>query len=179
MNEEYKEYLKSNDWKEKRARELSGKRFCGICGAPTVDIHHLKYRSLFDVELSDLRRMCRRCHSLAHDLYCQRKIIFKNDNHQSRWVLIKSAVKKGTWDFEDKHVYAHVALTAASSFWHFNLAYRKQCFPDVVIKDFREFSRITSVPRPLDIPHQPMAKINGELYLVISDFRYDSDCHVL
>jgi hypothetical protein len=69
-------------------------------------------------------------------------------------------------------------LDRASIFLHFNLAYRKQAFPDVVIQDFRESSRITSVPGPLYIPHQPVAKINGEFDLIIPDFRYYSDCHV-
>jgi hypothetical protein len=65
---EYREYLKTEDWQAKRERKLSRKKTCGICAAPIVDIHHLNYKNLFDVEMADLRRMCRRCHFLAHDL---------------------------------------------------------------------------------------------------------------
>src|SRR5947207_11462730 len=71
-----------------------------------------------------------------------------------------------------------VAFTAASSFRQLNLAYRKQAFSDVVIQDFCEASRIAPIPGPLCIPHQPVAKINGEFNLVIPDFRYYSDCHI-
>ncbi len=91
---EYKEYLRTEDWKNKRDDKLTRKTRCGICAAENVDIHHLNYRNLFDVSLSDLRRMCRRCHFLAHDLYKAGRFRFKSENHQSRWCTIKNAVKK-------------------------------------------------------------------------------------
>jgi hypothetical protein len=91
---EYREYLKTEDWQAKRDRKLSRKKLCGICAAPIVDIHHLNYKNLFDVEMTDLRRMCRRCHFLAHDLHKIGKILFTSTNHHSRWAIIKSAVKK-------------------------------------------------------------------------------------
>jgi len=90
----YKEYLNSQDWKGKRATKMARKTSCGICGSTDqVDIHHLNYRNLLDVEMRDLRRMCRRCHFLAHDLFAQGKIRFTSDDHNSRWQLITNAVK--------------------------------------------------------------------------------------
>ena len=90
----YKDYLKSEDWKTKRATKMARKARCGICGSTEqLDVHHLNYRNLVDVEMSDLRRMCRRCHFLAHDLFREGKIRFTSDNHNHRWQLITHAVK--------------------------------------------------------------------------------------
>ena len=91
----YKDYLNTTDWKNKRKAKRKKKNRCGICGSQDlIDTHHLNYKNLFDVELSDLRLMCRRCHFLAHDLHRAGKIIFKSTNHHSRWVIIKGQVKK-------------------------------------------------------------------------------------
>ena len=94
--ESYREYLKSDDWQAKRELKRSKHQWrCGICGATDrIDIHHLNYRNLTDVEMSDLRKMCHRCHILTHELHKAGKIIFKSTSHQSRWTIIKDAVKK-------------------------------------------------------------------------------------
>lgn len=90
----YSEYLKTDDWKEKRKNKLSKKKLCGVCADPVVDIHHLNYRNLLDVQQSDLRRLCRRCHFLAHDLYKAGAFRFRSTNHLSRWNSLKNAVKR-------------------------------------------------------------------------------------
>lgn len=91
----YKEYLKSEDWVQKRRLKRRKRLRCAICAATDeLDIHHLNYRNLYDVQQSDLRRLCRRCHFLTHKLYKEGKIIFRNDNHHSRFAIIKCAVKK-------------------------------------------------------------------------------------
>ncbi len=64
-------YLKSDDWKTLRAAKLSAQNFrCQICGSisPSNDVHHVKYRNLFDVEPQDLRVLCRSCHDQVHEL---------------------------------------------------------------------------------------------------------------
>ena len=96
---EYKDYLKTNDWHKKRLEKLcrSGgtKRRCAICGSVyNLHIHHLNYKNLFDVSQTDLRILCKRCHFLAHDLYKQGLIVFRGNNHHSRFAITKSAVKK-------------------------------------------------------------------------------------
>lgn len=92
----YKEYLASEDWKQKKHLKRSkSKNRCAICGdTENLDMHHLNYRNLTDVVPSDLRRLCRRCHFLGHRLYKEGKFKFKNDNHHSRLAIFKSAVKK-------------------------------------------------------------------------------------
>lgn len=95
----YQQYLQSEDWKQKRNLKRSKKLRCAICshtgnrGNP-IDVHHLNYRNLHDVQQSDLRKFCRRCHSLTHELMKQGKIVFRSDNHHSRFAIIKTAVKK-------------------------------------------------------------------------------------
>ena len=95
MNSAYQGYLKSEDWLTKKYLKKLRTNRCAICNATeNLDIHHLNYRNLVDVQLSDLRVLCRRCHFLAHDLHRAGKIRFKSDNHNSRFALIKNAVKK-------------------------------------------------------------------------------------
>jgi len=61
------EYLKSAHWKQLRAAKLSRNPVCEICGtARHVDVHHLRYRSLYDVTLEDLKTLCRWHHSAEH-----------------------------------------------------------------------------------------------------------------
>jgi hypothetical protein len=90
---DYKEYLQSEDWKSKR--RAKNPRRCGICASTErLEVHHIHYRNLVDVEMSDLRTLCRRCHSLYHSLEKAGKIKFTSDSHHSRFAIIKHAVKK-------------------------------------------------------------------------------------
>lgn len=64
-------YLHSAHWLELKVAKLSahGKR-CGRCTRTTsLQIHHKEYRSIYDVELSDLEVLCRECHTKAHKLF--------------------------------------------------------------------------------------------------------------
>lgn len=59
-------YLNSPHWKELRQRKLAEKPNCELCGGTATDIHHVKYKSIFDVELHDLVSVCRPCHDGIH-----------------------------------------------------------------------------------------------------------------
>ena len=92
---DYGEYLKTEDWANKRYFKRLKRNNCGICNAKkNLDVHHLNYKKLYDVEQTDLRVLCRRCHFLAHDLQKAGKLVFKSTNHHSRFALLKIAVKK-------------------------------------------------------------------------------------
>jgi hypothetical protein len=94
MNARYQEYLESPHWKKTRGRKRSRVRACGICGSTSgLDVHHLNYRQLLDVGMSDLRVLCRLCHTLAHVLYARGVFRFSSTNHLHRWELLKNAVK--------------------------------------------------------------------------------------
>lgn len=94
--EEYGKYLKSEHWEEiKRSKTAKGKKRCSICATETqIDLHHLNYKKIFDVQLEDLRWLCRRCHFTAHELINNGTLIFYSENHHSKFALTKIAVKK-------------------------------------------------------------------------------------
>ena len=61
-------YLKSDHWKalRKLALHTHGKK-CHKCSkAVRLDVHHLNYRNIFDVEVTDLQILCRPCHKAEH-----------------------------------------------------------------------------------------------------------------
>ncbi len=63
-------YLKSGHWKTLRAsRLIKSDNVCAICSnrSPSNDVHHVQYgRSLWKVSVSDLRVLCRKCHTDVH-----------------------------------------------------------------------------------------------------------------
>lgn len=59
-------YLHSDHWRELRARKLANNPRCQRCGAKAGDVHHRRYRSIFDVQLRDLESLCRKCHKAEH-----------------------------------------------------------------------------------------------------------------
>lgn len=61
------EYLLSDHWKALRSEKLKRNPFCERCGRKGRDVHHLRYRNLFDVLLSDLETLCRKCHKKEHE----------------------------------------------------------------------------------------------------------------
>lgn len=95
MNKSYQSYLKSSDWKLKRGIKRKKRNNCAICSSKNnLDVHHLNYKKLKDVEQLDLRVLCRRCHFLAHDLIKQGKIKFKSSSHHSKFATLKNIVKR-------------------------------------------------------------------------------------
>jgi hypothetical protein len=61
-------YLKSEHWHELRSRALETHgRKCHNCSATRkLDVHHIRYSSIYDVEVTDLQILCRTCHDKAH-----------------------------------------------------------------------------------------------------------------
>lgn len=61
-------YLHSEHWSDLKARKLSANPECQRCGSKfRLDIHHVNYRNIFDVELSDLLTLCRGYHDKEHE----------------------------------------------------------------------------------------------------------------
>lgn len=66
-----KVYLKSDHWRGLRNAKLAERGAkCELCGyqSPHNDVHHLRYRKLYQVSLMDLRVLCRVCHDETHKL---------------------------------------------------------------------------------------------------------------
>lgn len=63
------EYLKSEHWKDLRISKLASvDATCARCKTRDLsnDVHHVRYRNLYDVEMLDLIVLCRHCHDLVH-----------------------------------------------------------------------------------------------------------------
>lgn len=80
------EYLKSSHWEQLRTKKLSRtKGKCAICGNAARDVHHLDYKSIFDVSTIDLRLLCRACHNDCHKLIKQGVLHHKWQPPETRW----------------------------------------------------------------------------------------------
>lgn len=68
--EAYQEYLKSDEWRERRGRRLQlsdGK--CEVCGSVKgLEVHHITYDRIFNEHMEDLMVVCYRHHRTAHNL---------------------------------------------------------------------------------------------------------------
>lgn len=65
---EYREeYLKSDEWKTLRSQVLDTKPLCQCCQKNIAsDVHHMVYRNIVDVKITDLLPVCRGCHEYIH-----------------------------------------------------------------------------------------------------------------
>lgn len=65
----YHNYLRSNEWVEKRDRVLKRDNYtcqsCLIC--PADDVHHLTYEHKFEEFCFELISLCRDCHKRIHN----------------------------------------------------------------------------------------------------------------
>lgn len=70
-----KEYLQSDHWKNLRLHKIMANPCCQRCSSTvSLDVHHLNYRNLYDVQLDDLETLCRGCHLLEHDREEKKKV---------------------------------------------------------------------------------------------------------
>jgi len=61
------DYLKSEHWKDLRAKKLQLNPVCEKCGSnKRVEPHHLIYKNLHDICVEDLMTLCRICHEELH-----------------------------------------------------------------------------------------------------------------
>lgn len=68
---DYKEYIKSEEWKHKRKEVLERDKFkCRLCGAKGTEynlhVHHNSYNNLGNEPLEDLITLCKECHEIYH-----------------------------------------------------------------------------------------------------------------
>ena len=69
--DEYREYLKSDKWKQKatRKRKQAGNK-CQLCnkGTLTLHVHHRTYENIYKEKLADLIVLCEKCHEKFHGI---------------------------------------------------------------------------------------------------------------
>lgn len=74
MNDRYREYLLSDEWKSIRLTIIEDREQCERCGSDyKLQIHHKNYDNIFNELDSDLELLCKRCHLLQHNLLKPRK----------------------------------------------------------------------------------------------------------
>ena len=61
-------YLKSDHWKNLREIFfITHAKKCRKCGSKNkIDVHHINYKFIYDVLVSDLEALCRTCHKKEH-----------------------------------------------------------------------------------------------------------------
>lgn len=66
--DEYREYLKSDDWRERRKELMEEADWCcSSCGEKATQLHHLSYGNLGEEELEvDVVALCNNCHKEIH-----------------------------------------------------------------------------------------------------------------
>ena len=65
---EYVDYLKSDDWRERRKELMEeAEKLCSKCGEKATQLHHLNYDNLGEEELDeDVIAVCKDCHDEIH-----------------------------------------------------------------------------------------------------------------
>ena len=65
---EYIEYLKSNEWKERRKHLMEQADWiCSKCGKKATQLHHISYDNIGEEELDDdVIALCKDCHDEIH-----------------------------------------------------------------------------------------------------------------
>ena len=103
--QQYAEYLKSADWKAKKKRKYAKcNHRCAVCGATErLDVHHMNYRQIYDVKNTDLRILCRECHSAIHRVIKSGKLAlgreyitykeFLQRSHHSQFAIMKTSIR--------------------------------------------------------------------------------------
>jgi 5-methylcytosine-specific restriction endonuclease McrA len=65
MDDNYKTYLRSAEWREKRKQFLEEVDYeCEECGEKATQIHHLNYDCLGEEERDDVQILCKECHEI-------------------------------------------------------------------------------------------------------------------
>jgi hypothetical protein len=65
---EYRSYLRSPEWRGRRAAALDvSDHRCGVCSSTDrLDVHHRTYDRIGNEDAADLIVLCRSCHTLFH-----------------------------------------------------------------------------------------------------------------
>jgi hypothetical protein len=98
-------YLRSEDWRSLRAAKLDKQHNrCQLCGfvSESNDVHHVKYKKLFDVMPKDLVVVCRACHEKIHALL-------------KRFPAIKKMSKNDCWKNVRLHLTKNSRIAAAEA----------------------------------------------------------------
>lgn len=108
-------YLLSDHWRELRTQALTTHgKICHSCqSVKCLDVHHLRYRSIFDVKVEDLQILCRPCHEKEHSSPPKRSQPETRTLSQEEKKLAKTARRRARKDIRKKEAVAQLAKKAA------------------------------------------------------------------
>lgn len=79
QTQEYKDYMRSNEWKVKKRERIAIDQGCVMCGRPldkirSIQVHHITYQRLGNENvLTDLCTLCGSCHKKLHNFYNRKR----------------------------------------------------------------------------------------------------------
>jgi hypothetical protein len=74
---------------------LTGKSRCSICAQPApLHTFQLIERPVEQLDWTDIRAFCAQCVLTAQALIAESAVEFPNENHQSRYAILKAAIKR-------------------------------------------------------------------------------------
>lgn len=79
QSKEYKQYMKSDEWEQKRQERIAIDKGCVMCGRPiekikSVQVHHVTYKNLGNEDvLTDICTLCGSCHRKIHNFYNRKR----------------------------------------------------------------------------------------------------------
>jgi len=88
MDEEYKQYLSSWQWEDKKSCILNEINFCQCCGSKNLlEIHHKHYNNIGLERLEDVLVLCRSCHQFFHDFINHNNLDVNDSNNKKIYKL--------------------------------------------------------------------------------------------
>lgn len=79
QTQEYKDYMRSNEWKVKKRERIAIDQGCVMCGRSldkirSIQVHHITYQRLGNENvLTDLCTLCGSCHKKLHNFYNRKR----------------------------------------------------------------------------------------------------------
>lgn len=96
----YEDYIKSDHWKNLRLQALNRDEACVCCRSKTsLEVHHMRYRRLFDVRTDDLVTVCEFCHRQVHLLLNMKPV--ERGLRRTNWMFVKK-IASGKFKVKNK-----------------------------------------------------------------------------
>ena len=79
QTQQYKDYMRSDEWEAKKQERIAIDKGCVMCGRPIerirkINVHHVTYERLGNENvLTDLCTLCGSCHQKIHNYYNRKR----------------------------------------------------------------------------------------------------------
>lgn len=144
MSKTYKQYIQSNEWKEKRNLIISERKSCQKCGSvESLQVHHLTYDNLYDEASRDLILLCRKCHLREHaKMYRLKSDKPKHSGGQPTYVKLFTASLLENKDLSISAAGFLLKLSVNID-WHTGILIHRRSKKPLMCKDFEKLLNIS------------------------------------